>query len=164
MGLFYFAGHGMQVKGRNYLVPVDADLVSEDEVPYNTLDADAVLAKMESARNRLNILILDACRNNPFGSNARGFSQGLAQMDAPAGSSITGDFYFVPGSGPAQAISVSAPPVVSAPVESSASTEPRETKRDGRFIAYDNRTVLDTSTNLMWAARDNGSNIDWPKA
>jgi hypothetical protein len=88
VGLFYFAGHGMQVKGKNYLVPVDSDLASEDEVAYNTLDADAVLAKMESARNRLNILILDACRNNPFGRSFRSASQGLAQMDAPAGSYI----------------------------------------------------------------------------
>jgi hypothetical protein len=88
VGLLYYAGHGMQVKGRNYLVPVDADLASEDEVPYNTLDADAVLAKMESARNRLNILILDACRNNPFARSFRSSAQGLAQMDAPAGSYI----------------------------------------------------------------------------
>ena len=95
VGLFYFAGHGLQVKGKNYLVPVDSDLASEDEVAYSTLDADAVLAKMETARNRLNILILDACRNNPFGSNARGFSQGLAQMDAPAGSYIA--FATAPG-------------------------------------------------------------------
>ena len=88
VGLLYYAGHGMQVKGKNYLVPVDADLASEDEVPYNTLDADAVLAKMESARNRLNILILDACRNNPFARSFRSSAQGLAQMDAPAGSYI----------------------------------------------------------------------------
>jgi len=88
VGLFYFAGHGMQVKGKNYLVPVDADLGSEDEVAFSTLDADAVLAKMETARNRLNILILDACRNNPFGRSFRSSSQGLAQMDAPAGSYI----------------------------------------------------------------------------
>jgi len=88
VGLLYYAGHGMQVKGKNYLVPVDADLASEDEVPYNTLDADAILAKMESARNRLNILILDACRNNPFARSFRSSAQGLAQMDAPAGSYI----------------------------------------------------------------------------
>jgi len=95
VGLLYYAGHGMQVKGRNYLVPVDADLASEDEVPYNTLDADAVLAKMESARNRLNILILDACRNNPFARSFRSSAQGLAQMDAPAGSYIA--FATAPG-------------------------------------------------------------------
>ena len=95
VGLFYFAGHGMQVKGKNYLVPVDSDLASEDEVAYSTLDAEAVLAKMESARNRLNILILDACRNNPFGRSFRSSTQGLAQMDAPAGSYIA--FATAPG-------------------------------------------------------------------
>jgi len=95
VGLFYFAGHGMQVKGKNYLVPVGADIANEDEVAYNTLDADAVLAKMETARNRLNLLILDACRNNPFGRSFRSGSQGLAQMDAPAGSYIA--FATAPG-------------------------------------------------------------------
>jgi TPR repeat protein len=95
VGLVYYAGHGMQVKGKNYLVPVDAELASEDEVPYSTLDADAVLAKMESARNRLNILILDACRNNPFARSFRSSAQGLAQMDAPAGSYIA--FATAPG-------------------------------------------------------------------
>ncbi len=88
VGLFYFAGHGMQVKGRNYLVPVDADVATEDEVAYTTLDAEAVLAKMETAHNRLNIVILDACRNNPFARSSRGAQQGLAQMDAPAGTYI----------------------------------------------------------------------------
>lgn len=88
VGLFYFAGHGMQVKGRNYLIPVGAGAVSEDEVAYNALDADAVLAKMETAGNRLNILILDACRNNPFVRGSRSGAAGLAQMDAPAGSYV----------------------------------------------------------------------------
>lgn len=88
VGLFYFAGHGLQVKGRNYLMPVDADVASEDEVAYSTLDAEAVLAKLETARNRLNIMILDACRNNPFGHGSREGQQGLAQMDAPAGTYI----------------------------------------------------------------------------
>ena len=95
VGLFYYAGHGMQVKGKNYLVPVNADIASEDEVAYNTLDADAVLAKMETAKTRLNLLILDACRNNPFGRSFRSSSQGLAQMDAPAGSFIA--FATAPG-------------------------------------------------------------------
>jgi TPR repeat protein len=85
VGLFYFAGHGLQVKGKNYLVPVNAGIATEDEVAFNSLDAEAVLAKMETAGNRLNIVILDACRDNPFGRDSRGLQQGLAQMDAPAG-------------------------------------------------------------------------------
>jgi uncharacterized caspase-like protein/TPR repeat protein len=95
VGLFYYAGHGMQVRGKNYLVPVDADIATEDEVAYNTLDADAVLAKMDSAKNRLNLVILDACRNNPFGHSFRSAQQGLAQMDAPAGSYVA--FATAPG-------------------------------------------------------------------
>ncbi len=88
VGLFYFAGHGMQVKGRNYLVPVDADIAQEDEVAGEALEVDAVLAKMETARNRLNIMILDACRNNPFGRSFRSTLQGLAQVDAPTGTFV----------------------------------------------------------------------------
>lgn len=95
VGLFYYAGHGMQVQGRNYLIPVNADIQREDEVPYQALDAEAVLAKMETARNRLNIVILDACRNNPFGRGSRSGVQGLAQMDAPKGTFIA--FSTAPG-------------------------------------------------------------------
>ncbi len=95
VGLFYYAGHGMQVQGRNYLIPVNADIQREDEVPYQALDAEAVLAKMETARNRLNIVILDACRNNPFGRSSRSGAQGLAQMDAPKGTFIA--FATAPG-------------------------------------------------------------------
>lgn len=95
MGLFYYAGHGMQVKGKNYLIPVRADIRMEDEVPAQALEVDLVLAKMESARNRLNVLILDACRNNPFARSFRSASAGLAQMDAPVGSYIA--FATAPG-------------------------------------------------------------------
>jgi hypothetical protein len=88
VGVFYFAGHGMQIKGRNFLVPVDADIEREDEVAYSAIDAGQVLEKMEIAKNRLNILILDACRNNPFIRSSRAGGQGLAQMDAPVGTLI----------------------------------------------------------------------------
>ena len=96
VGLFYFAGHGVQVKGRNYLIPVDADIEREDEVIYSSLDASQVLDKMESASNRLNIVILDACRNNPFARSFRSAAGGLAQMDAPVGTLIA--FSTAPGS------------------------------------------------------------------
>jgi len=95
VGLFYFAGHGMQVKGRNYLVPVGADIAVEDEVAGEAVEVDAILAKMETARNRLNILILDACRNNPFGRSFRSSQQGLAQVDAPTGTFVA--FATAPG-------------------------------------------------------------------
>ncbi len=94
-GLFYFAGHGMQIRGRNFLLPVSAKFAREDEVAYESLDAQAVLDKMESAGNGTNLVILDACRNNPFARSTRGVPQGLAQMDAPVGTLIA--FSTAPG-------------------------------------------------------------------
>ena len=87
-GLFYYAGHGMQIKGSNYLIPVGANIENEDEVAYSAVDAQAVLDKMEAAGNVANIMILDACRNNPFARSTRGGPQGLAQMDAPVGTLV----------------------------------------------------------------------------
>lgn len=66
VGLFYYAGHGVQSKGRNYLVPLDAKPQSENEIEYDCLLADRILTKMEDARTRTNIVVLDACRNSPF--------------------------------------------------------------------------------------------------
>ena len=88
VGLFYYAGHGIQLNGRNYLVPVKIDLSSADEVEDESIDANAVLRKMETAGNAVNIVILDACRNNPYASAFRSIKQGLARMDGPIGSMI----------------------------------------------------------------------------
>ncbi len=88
VGLFYFAGHGMQVEGQNYLIPVNAKIESESDIKYEAVDAGLVLGKMEDAGNQLNIVILDACRNNPFSRNFRNAATGLARMDAPTGSLI----------------------------------------------------------------------------
>jgi uncharacterized caspase-like protein len=96
VGLFYFAGHGVQARGRNYLVPVDADIAREDEVAYSALDLAAVLDKMDSARNPMNLVILDACRNNPFATRFQLSAPGLAQIDAPVGTLIA--FSTAPGS------------------------------------------------------------------
>jgi uncharacterized caspase-like protein len=87
-GLFYYAGHGVQSKGRNYLIPVDADIQSEAEVEDSGVDASLVLNYMDDAQNGLNIVILDACRNNPFSRSFRSASEGLAQVDAPTGTLI----------------------------------------------------------------------------
>lgn len=89
VGLFFYAGHGIQIKGRNYLIPIDADIQREDEVSFNSFDAGRLLEKMEVARSSVNIVILDACRNNPFVRSFRSSSQGLAQMDAPVGSYLS---------------------------------------------------------------------------
>jgi len=88
VGLFYFSGHGMQVKGQNYLIPLGANLDSEEDVEYDSVNAGRVVAKMESARNLMNIIILDACRNNPFVRSFRSATQGLAQLEAPVGTFI----------------------------------------------------------------------------
>ena len=87
VGLFYYAGHGVEVRGHNYLIPIGAEIGRAVEFQTDAVPAEWVLSWMEAAGNRLNIVILDACRNNPFGKN-RGGSQGLAQMDAPSGSLI----------------------------------------------------------------------------
>ncbi|MDZ4184262.1 MAG: SUMF1/EgtB/PvdO family nonheme iron enzyme, partial [Desulfuromonadales bacterium] len=87
VALFYYAGHGLQVQGSNYLVPVDMEIQDEGEVPFNTINVGQVLAKMEEAKNPFNIVILDACRDNPFSRGwKRTVSRGLARMDVPAGS------------------------------------------------------------------------------
>ncbi len=88
VGVFYYAGHGIQVSGVNYLVPIGARLSSESDAKYECVDAGRVLGKMEDAGNELNIVILDACRNNPFARAFRSADQGLARMDAPTGSMV----------------------------------------------------------------------------
>ena len=83
VGLFYYAGHGVQLDWRNYLVPVDARLTRAADVPGRTLDVEAVITAFTTAGNRMNIVVLDACRDNPFEGASSG--KGLAQMDAPPG-------------------------------------------------------------------------------
>jgi hypothetical protein len=286
VGLFFYAGHGLQVGGANYLVPIGARISREADIKYETLDAGKILDEMATANNGLNIVIFDACRDNPYSRSFRNASRGLAIVsNAPVGtfisystspgnvasdgdgrnspytqallwymkepgltieqvfkgaraklgkdtggkqipwelSSLQGEFYFVPGSG-RTATDITPPgKIVFDKTESAAdplddetmklededrklekekallekkkvledkrqkieeekatleakktttlamSKRPtvsiaKEIKRDGRFIAYDDGTVLDTKTKLMWAARDNGSNINWANA
>ena len=235
-GLFFFAGHGIQVSGVNYLVPIGAKINKESDVKYQSIDTNKVLDEMANANNGLNIVMLDACRDNPFARSFRNASRGLAIVSsAPSGSfisystspgnvardgdgrnspytsaliqymkkpgltiedvfksvrqklrketgqvpwelsSLEGRFYFTAPSGSAkesrdleEAEKPASSPVketteIAMGVRPSLSTG-NEIKRDGRFIAYDNGTVLDTKTNLMWAERDNGSNINWANA
>src|SRR5262249_23882866 len=90
VGLFYYAGHGVQVRGSNYLVPINANPTREADVDFQMLDAALVLRQMESAGTRLNLVILDACRNHPFGGpGLRASGGGLAQMQAPEGTLIS---------------------------------------------------------------------------
>ncbi len=86
IGLFYYAGHGMQIDNANYLIPVRANIKSESDVKFESVHAGRVLGKMRDVGNRLNIVILDACRDNPFKRSFRTESKGLARMNAPKGS------------------------------------------------------------------------------
>jgi len=272
VGLFCFAGHGMQVNGRNYLMPIKAEVYYETDVKYEAVDAGRALDAMYNAGNAFNIVILDACRDNPFTRSFRSKAGGLARIDAPRGTiiaysttpdkvaidgtgrnspytsallkymrfpeltieqvfkkvrgqidtitdgkqipwestSLTGDFYFTPG----RAIRVARRPQQkqSTPTSGTALREERERlererqelerlkleierKRleaeherleaekekletakltstltlkeiasDGRFKAYDNGTVKDTKTGLMWAKKDNGCSVTWQEA
>ena len=96
VGLFYYAGHGIQFRGTNYLIPIHAEIKSGADVKYEAVDASRVLTQMEDAGNNLNIIILDACRNNPFARVFRSKDQGLAKMDAPTGSILA--YATAPGS------------------------------------------------------------------
>lgn len=87
--LFYYSGHGMQVDGVNYLIPVTAAVDYKKDVKYQLVDGNFILDEMQTAGAPVNIIILDACRNNPFGSpNFRAPVSGLAHMDAPKGTLI----------------------------------------------------------------------------
>lgn len=88
VGLVYYSGHGIEVRGRNYFVPVNADIKRSDEVADQSLDVNLILEKMETAKKGVNILIIDACRDDPFGGSFRSSSRGLASMDAPQGTIV----------------------------------------------------------------------------
>ena len=88
VSLFFYAGHGMQVRGRNYLVPVDARIDDEAMTRVAAVDLDLLLEQTAEAKNRVNVVILDACRNNPFERKMRGSSSGLAAVDAARGTMV----------------------------------------------------------------------------
>lgn len=95
VGVFYFSGHGMQVEGENYLIPVDFDGASETDVKYDTFAAGRIQEQMEKSGSQLNILILDACRNNSFHTTHRAAGGGLAMMSAGEGTFLA--FATAPG-------------------------------------------------------------------
>jgi hypothetical protein len=283
VGLFYYAGHGVQVNGTNYLLPIGVKINKESDIKYLAVDANKILDEMAAANNGLNIVLLDACRDNPFTRSFRNATRGLAIVgSAPSGtfisystspgnvahdgngrnspytaallkhigepglsindvfmkvrqnvrkgtgqtpwelSSLEGNFYFNPGKTVKTLEKEKLPEAASKDeVKEEASTDlenekrkiaaeqeklrqerellgqqkalaeeqrkleeerkqlatakrlsvptANEIRRDGRFIAYDNGTVLDTKTNLMWAAKDNGMGgayvgINWSSA
>ena len=89
VALFFYAGHAIQYNGKNYLMPVNVDLQQERDIEFDCTSIDRALARMEDANTRLKIILLDACRNNPFERSWRGIGgNGLSFMDAPAGTFI----------------------------------------------------------------------------
>lgn len=88
VGLFYYAGHGAQVNGANYLIPIDADITSESEVKIFGINVDEFVGTLERVDGRTNIVILDSCRNNPFSATSRSVTRGMALPDAPAGTFV----------------------------------------------------------------------------
>ncbi|MDR3553475.1 MAG: SUMF1/EgtB/PvdO family nonheme iron enzyme [Syntrophobacteraceae bacterium] len=89
VAFLYYAGHGVQVDGRNYLIPTSANVMARTDVKYELVNVDNVLDDMNASGTKVNIIVLDACRNNPFGERGlRGSQSGLAVMDAPSGTLI----------------------------------------------------------------------------
>ncbi len=90
VGLFFYAGHGIQANGANYLIPIGAKIKKESDLKYRAVDAGRILDEMSNANNGMNIVILDACRDNPFGRSFRSASRGLSIISAaPRGTFIT---------------------------------------------------------------------------
>lgn len=97
VALFYFAGHGMQVEQVNYLLPIGVEIKDKNDVHFECISVNTVQRIMETSNpNRLNLIILDACRNNPFRTWQRGGETGLADMTPPSGTLIA--FATSPGS------------------------------------------------------------------
>jgi hypothetical protein len=88
VGLFYFAGHGIEFAGNHYLIPVDANIESEADVEFESINAGRVLASLKQSNNGLNLVVLDACRNNPYVKSFRSSSRGLSRMQPVSGSLI----------------------------------------------------------------------------
>jgi uncharacterized caspase-like protein len=97
--LFYYAGHGVQLDWRNYLLPVDANAKSSDQIRQSCVELGSLLNELGKARDKTFVLILDACRDNPFGAAYKPERAGLAQFDAPVGSLLA--YATSPGKGAA---------------------------------------------------------------
>ncbi len=239
VGLFYFAGHGVQSENQNYLIPIGANIEKETDIRYMAVNANWVLESMSHNSESLNIVILDACRSKyPFTRQFRDLSRsmGLAPMTSElmsgalvafatspgkvssdgdgrngiftkyllkhirkpgmgiedilkqvridvaketgkeqipwSHSSLLGEFYFIPPQAPPTAAKQYGP--VPVPANDSAAAKPqtpvpapntpRIVKQDSRYVAYENGTVVDSKTGLMWTQRDNGENLNWRNA
>jgi uncharacterized caspase-like protein len=88
IGLFYYAGHGIELEGNNYLIPVDAVIAGEGDIEYESINAGRLLNGLKRSNNGLNMIILDACRNNPYARSSRSTTRGLSRMQPASGSLI----------------------------------------------------------------------------
>ena len=88
VGMIYYAGHAVQSNGQNYLIPIDAELEDELDLEIQALALSTMMRSLDSAGNRLNMVVLEACRNNPFKTMNRSAARGLAKVDAPQGTLI----------------------------------------------------------------------------
>lgn len=152
-GLFFFAGHGIQSRGTNYLIPLNAPIEREADLELEAVAANTVLRQMEEAGNSTNLIILDACRNMPLARAFRSGARGLARMDAPNGSFIA--YSTAPGSVAADGDGANSPfaealsrqiLVPNQPVE----TTFREVRRDvyrsteGLQVPWDSSSLIET--------------------
>ena len=96
VALFFYAGHGVQISGENYLPATDAEISTEDDVPNQSLALQQIMSVLDESKVRLSLIFLDACRDNPFARSFRGAAGGLAKVDAPSGTLIS--FATRPGS------------------------------------------------------------------
>jgi hypothetical protein len=96
VALVYYAGHGLQIKGDNYFPTVDADITGEEDVPNQSLAMRQIMDVLGDAKTRLNLVFLDACRDNPYSRSFRSASKGLSKENAPSGTLIS--FATRPGS------------------------------------------------------------------
>jgi uncharacterized caspase-like protein len=97
VAVLYYAGHALQLRDQNYMIPTDAEIRNEDDIGLQGVDLTFVLGRMSRAKSRVNVVILDACRDNPFAKVASSDRQGLAQMDAPIGTLLA--YATAPGKG-----------------------------------------------------------------
>lgn len=96
VAVVYYAGHGLQIKGENYLPAVDAEIGGEEDVPTQSLSTRQLMDVLADAKTRMNLVFLDACRDNPFARSFRSSSRGLSRENAPSGTLIS--FATRPGS------------------------------------------------------------------
>lgn len=96
VAVVFYAGHGLQIKGENYLPAVDADIHGEEDVPTQSMSTRQLMDVLADAKTRMNLVFLDACRDNPYARSFRSASQGLSRENAPSGTLIS--FATRPGS------------------------------------------------------------------